>query len=159
MVAASCYQDAELCGRAGLDPAKGILFIGGLGTGKTTVFKECKKAGALRSTIVSCLAVRSEASKKDGLEAISRFETIRSVVFDDLGTEGACMAYGTRIEPVADIIMARYDNWKAGKIGHTHFTTNLSVDQLCDFYSPRVVDRLVEMCNIINIANKESYRK
>jgi DNA replication protein DnaC len=158
MVAASCYQDAELCGRAGIDPNKGILFIGGLGTGKTTVFKECKKAGALRSTIVSCPSVRAEASK-GGMDAISKYETVRSVVFDDLGKEGACSHYGTKIEPVADLILFRYDNWKDGKIGHTHFTTNLSIEQLCEYYDPRVVDRLIEMCNIINLSNKDSYRK
>jgi DNA replication protein DnaC len=150
-IAAVDYSDDELCARFGYDPKKGLMITGGVGIGKTTAFEMCKKHDALRATVVSCLTLKKSASKA-GYGEIEKYETVRNVVFDDLGREGQITSnFGNKIEAVADIIAARYDLMRSGKIGKTHFTTNLSLDAIAEAYSPHIVDRLREMCNVLEM--------
>jgi len=79
------------------------------------------------------------------------------VYFDDLGIEPAAINYGQRIEPIQDLIFSRYRLWEQSK-KLTHFSTNLSLQELADRYDSRVVDRLKGMCNVIQLSNKKSFR-
>jgi len=49
---------------------------------------------------------------------------------------------------MAEIILSRYDLFIRHKM-LTHFTTNLSADEIEKLYGARVRSRLREMCNLI----------
>ncbi len=153
------YGDAALCEKLGLSPKKGLIVSGGYGLGKTTAFDMCKKHGALYAEIVSCLTLK-KIVLKDGYAGVDKYETRRNVVFDDFGREGATANnYGNRIDAVADIVAARYDLFRAGKIGLTCFTTNLSLSAIAEAYSPHITDRIKEMCNVLILPERKSYRQ
>jgi len=78
MVAASCYQDAELCSRAGLDPAKGILFIGGAWHGEDHGFQRVQKGRgfAFHDRFLLVGAFRSIEKRRAGGDKPFRNDTL-----------------------------------------------------------------------------------
>lgn len=140
---------------AGVELRKGLYIFGGVGTGKTTAVQLAMQLNILPGKLASCIEMRKEASK-EGQEALDRYEG-GTWAFDDLGQEGECNHYGTKIYPVQDVCFTRYRNFQsAGKL--THFTSNLHPSQLAEIYDMRFIDRLKEMCNFIS-HDGESYRK
>ena len=141
--------------KAGIDLNKGLLVVGSVGTGKTTAFELAKAVGAIKFRTASCIDIAKDASR-GGYEAIETWEK-GTVYFDDLGIEPSAISYGQRIEPIQDLIFARYQlHQREGKL--THFSSNLSLDELADKYDRRVVDRLKGICNVIQLKNEQSFR-
>jgi len=64
------------------------------------------------------------------------------IFFDDLGSENIANHYGASINIMSEIIIRRYE-----KKLLTHFTSNLSIEEIKAFYGMRVYDRLREMVN------------
>lgn len=156
-IAATSYEDQELCEKMKLKPNKGLLVLGSVGTGKTSAFEAAKKHHILTAKLVMCKELRN-AVVGGGYEAIARYETIPNVVFDELGREGIAMSYGTRIECITDIVASRYMNMKRGMKLKSYFTTNLTLNELTSMYSDHIVDRILEMCNVFEVQNKQSFR-
>lgn len=136
----------------------GILFHGGVGTGKT--FLSCCIGNALLKKRVSvCMTNFSRVlnrlegtfEKQDVIDGINQYKLL---IIDDLGTER-----GTEYaeEKVFSVINERYIAKKPIII-----TTNLSLDDLQKPGGPmqeRIYDRVLEMCPIKLKMDGESRRK
>ncbi len=135
--------------RPGLDLNKGLLLAGNVGTGKTfllRIIREAIVAGygfPARFEIEPCSKVAA-AFAKHGARALETWKYGSKVAFDDLGTEVAASHFGKPREVMEEVITARYDSgmW-------SHFTTNLTPEEIAAKYSTRVASRLWHMCNIV----------
>lgn len=81
----------------------------------------------------------------------------RDFVLDDLGREPIGVLYGMRDDVSARLIEFRYKAWK-NHGAKTHITTNLHPAALADRYGARVMDRLAEMSEMVQLQGK-SYRQ
>lgn len=138
---------------------KGILIAGGTGSGKTLFFKLMQmsllnlRIPAFR--IVSCIdveqAIRSEQAQYSDF-------AFGDMCFDDLGTESAeTVIYGNRVNVMSEIIQIRYNAFQ-NKGLKTHYTTNLTPDEIEKRYGTRISDRLNEACTNY-IFSWDSFRK
>ena len=160
------FEKSERINTPSLD--KGILLVGNIGSGKTTLMRIMKE---LRITSIpfqskSCREIAQlyvlngiEAIQNYGLKAV-KFQNgkckMRHILFDDLGTESNMSFYGNKLNVMEEVLMDRYNHF----INHgliTHITTNLSLDEIKDTYGDRLESRIHEMFNIVPLgATKES---
>lgn len=167
----SDYLDCDI------SPNKGILLMGTVGTGKTTIFEvfksiinESKKPYDIKVINVYGLYqdVRDERHKI--LDVLDRIKgtgsggyriyggaNIHEYVLDDLGMDPIVKAYGNEVDLSGEIIYQRYGLFINDRI-KTHATTNLSVTEIKARLGERVYDRMKEMFNIL-ILSGESRRK
>lgn len=138
---------------------KGLLLFGPVGCGKTTLLKVLQKNSFNPMRIVSCRKVADEYAEF-GHGAIASYsaaqfvprrewfghETV-SLCFDDLGTESEKKNFGNQVNVMAEIILNRYDNIEAKN--KTFATTNLTADNIGNYYGERARSRMREMFNII----------
>lgn len=141
------------------DNTKGLLLMGGVGTGKTAFFR-----GATRCSIVKCSDLAMSFSEK-GIKAFTRkvksehyewgYSSPEIIVYDDLGTEPIESFYmGNKLNIMAYAIEIRYDYFK--KLGTlSHFTTNLDLKTIAKRYGERSASRLKEMVNVLAINGKD----
>jgi len=126
-----------------LDPDKGLIIVGGFGTGKTTILmiiKDIIEALTLkRVTFMSSLSL-PEHIKNNGLE----FYYKRPMIVDEIGREVKVIKdFGTEKHPLIELLTQRYNN-KALTFG----TSNYSYEDLSEMYGTYIAERLREMCNI-----------
>lgn len=148
---------------AGYDPKKGLLLVGPVGCGKTSLLRLMMQNPRQRFGVVSCRQVAAKY-QSDGADGLSPYEEAHysgGVVFDDLGTETMPVKYyGTDCNAMGDVLLARYDRFQAGELrgDYTHMTSNLAVGTAQDapgtltlygLYGQRVVDRIRQMFNMI----------
>lgn len=147
---------------------KGLIVRGGIGTGKTTLFKVFKiyykqylsnYSFHLFSTttivdnfiINGAIALPSHGihSFIRSVDGIPDFKQPIIKCYDDLGVEPkSANHFGNARNVIADIFLKRYDLFM--KYGmRTFISTNLSPSQIEKFYGQRVRSRLREMCNEI----------
>lgn len=132
---------------------KSLILIGKPGTGKDLIMKICNKAFASFATNL-CTDIVAEYNGA-GEEGINRYKE-RERCFSDLGTEKNGKYYGNEINVFEHLIYNRYNQYQ--NIGLlTHFTTNLTPDQIKAKYGERAHDRLKEMCIVVNF-NGDSFR-
>ena len=74
--------------------------------------------------------------------------------FDDLGTERQGKHYGDAANVMEQIILNRYDNTNAPWY-YTHITTNLTADEIENYYGTRVRSRMREMFNLITLEGED----
>lgn len=153
----------------GLSLDKGIFLVGPIGCGKTTIMKAFSINTHNSYSLVSTRLVSDEYTK-NGIEGAERFFGLQPVhpqqyygqkeigfCFDDLGTESSKKHFGNELNVINDIILSRYDKNLKGK---THFTGNLTGDEIDEIYGSRVRSRLREMCNFIAFDTQASdFRK
>lgn len=156
--------------KEGYSLKKGIMLLGPLGCGKTTVMKSFCVNSYNPFAFNTCRKISdkyAQGGKKTdenvGYDAISEYSGYATVYpqqyfghsligrcFDDLGTESMRKNFGNEANVMAEIIMNRYDNLDLRN--KTHFTGNISGDEIGDFYGDRVRSRLREMCNVITFS-------
>jgi DNA replication protein DnaC len=160
-----CYyftEDARFEGNL----QKGLLLVGGIGIGKTTLMHFFKRNQKFSYKVVSCREIESDFSST-GEKSVNNCsynievatnanpynQTYVGFCFDDLGTEANAKHFGHEKNVMAEIILNRYDN----KLDYhcTHITTNLTADEIKLQYGSRVTDRMKEMFNLI-VFNKEA---
>lgn len=100
----------------------------------------------------------------DGLTALVRYlkqfrKTPQGLVpvdflFDDLGAEDNKKHYGNEANVMAEIIYDRYELYTRYAT-RTHFTTNLTTEELEEKYGTRAYSRLCQMCNFMVLGNGE----
>lgn len=146
----------------GYDHNKGLLVVGGVGTGKTeafNVFRELFRASDRFFKVVSCRQVIREYTV-DGAKTLNKYgsDSKKTIYFDDLGLEEVNVKmYGNTANVMSEILLDRYDNFK--RLGvKTFATSNLSADQFSEIYGERMRDRMREMFNYIQV-NGKSFRK
>lgn len=142
---------------------KGIMVVGPIGCGKTTLMRMFMANQQCCYSLQSCLKVAESyiaeegGDKRDILEYYSRDIKTPSnsnifrhselgICFDDLGIEDVRKKFGNTTNVMAYILTRRYD---VVKRNHTHITTNLSADNIETFYGSRLRSRMREMFNQI----------
>jgi hypothetical protein len=143
-----------------LDPTyrfkKGLCLIGGVGTGKTTLFlglsdilKWFNNGSAFECVTTHKLA--TEFSLR-GHRMFRSLETLTHgrLCIDDVGSEGSSTHFGTTLDVFSDLIHRRYED----KIW-TSCSTNLSRPSLKERYGDRVFSRMKEMFNFIVISGED----
>lgn len=154
-----------------LDQRKGILLLGNPGTGKTSVmsimkeFLCCYNQGFI---IRHAGDIVNDYNKRgaDGIclytynnNGIFKSNKPVSMMIDDLGREpGAGTNFGAKMNVMQHLIETRYQLSREYKDMKTHFTTNMTLDEISARYGGHVGDRLCEMVNIIEM-NGESHRR
>lgn len=178
-------QNQDAAQTCGIDLRKGIILFGNPGSGKSMLFRilrdclESEKRIQLdngqvvterslfrRASFLTCEhmaklymakgEVELHKFGKDAVKKINGDYHPHHACFDDLGAEEVRNNYGNKKEVMVDLINERYDLF----IQHgllTHFTTNLTPDEIEKRYSTRVRSRLKHMCNILKLGTGETY--
>ena len=165
--------------KRGYSLKKGLLLMGGVGTGKTTAIKLFQGLVVNqdhRFGIVNCRHIvrdfrkqgedvidkygRKSFTKRMASDGLGYEEGMRPVIWciDDLGHgEVVSKQYGNESNVIADILLDRYENFQ--RVGQTtHATTNLDPDGFEKIYGARTRDRMREMMNLIRV-DGDSFRK
>lgn len=136
--------------------AKGIMLISNCGSGKTSIFEQCRQIltdwdteKRLRFKKYRHDQLNTDALE-NGLAILKGYSKPEKVLLDNLTDEAKIKHYGQDMNVLEAFILKRYEQFKEfGFI--THFTTDITISEIRKNYSDRVVSRLREMCNIIVI--------
>jgi len=152
------------------DLDKGLILMGGVGVGKTSLMKFFIRNQRFSYKIESCRDVETNyAQLGDNYTDRCSFNIpvainsdpfghqVIGFCFDDLGTEANGKHYGKEKNVMAEILLNRYDN----NLPYlsTHVTTNLTVDEIKTQYGSRVGDRMRQMFNQIQFPIKAKSRR
>lgn len=153
--------------RTSYDLTKGILLMGNIGNGKTTIMKAFSVNQNHGFRVVSMLDVSFDY-KMSGEEGVKSYSlnykaspnqyglTDYGYCFDELGTEEIpARHYGESKNIFAEILQVRYHHGLPFQ--STHVTTNKTPDELQALYGSRCYDRMKEMFNVVVFEN-ESFR-
>ena len=134
------------------EQTKGLFLYGPNGTGKTTSMQPHLKAKWNGSSIDINMLVQ-----QNGRGYLQKY-SMHDMYIDDLGREDATVtSYADRdIKVMHDLIFIRYQAFKQGY--KTHFSSNLGFEELQERYGIPIVDRINEMCDIVEFKG-ESLRK
>lgn len=147
---AYAIRDEILCKKNNIDLNKGILLIGKVGCGKTSLM-DIFRILHYREYQYVIYATREIAKEFNinGYEVLNKYGKMNKIIcFDDLGVEKNIKHFGNDCNTMAEILLSRYDLMKYSGI-ITHATTNLNADELERMYGNRVRSRLREMFNLI----------
>jgi predicted ATPase len=168
------FNGSENFVKKGYSLEKGILLIGGIGTGKTSIMEHFKKycfyTNNQNTFRIEESRIINREFVKNGFVGLEKYSTnpeytehgniipaVFNLCIDDLALEREQEAnYGNKIDVMSELIGDRYKLLKKGKF--THATSNLSVDSLREKYKDRISDRFKEMFNIL-ILDGKSRRK
>lgn len=147
---AYAIRDEEYCKEHGIDPDKGILLVGTIGCGKTSLMQLFNViTHPHRRYIVKPTRAIAGEFLQNGYETIIKYgSTDKIYCFDDLGIESNKKHFGNESNVMAEILLNRYDLLRNRGI-ITHATTNLNANELEKLYGNRVRSRLREMFNLI----------
>ncbi len=162
-------KDEEVAQKSNIDLDKGILLIGPVGCGKTSLMNICRflLPAEKRHSIKSCRDVSFEFAK-DGHDIFHKYTRgsfhqgqfePKTYCFDDLGLESNMNFYGNQCSVMAEVILSRYDLFHHfGML--THITTNLNSSAIEERYGLRVRSRMRELFNMVAwTANAPDKRK
>lgn len=152
-IIALCKYFARLDGP--LDRSKGILLMGGTGSGKTSIMNAFHTLGEaiykqrgdmfMRFLWSNCIDLVDEFEDMSTDKALF-FQNYRGAhrMFDDFGQEADASRFGLK-NLMKEIIEKRYHRlrWR------TFLTTNLTGDQIKEKYGFRVHSRIHEMFNVV----------
>lgn len=143
-------RDEENCKLHNIDPYKGILLLGPVGCGKTSLMTLIKPFFPKdHQHIIKPSREVSFEFIAEGYPTILKYgKSPKIYCFDDLGVEKSLKHFGNDCNSMAEILLSRYDNFIYSGIP-THVTTNLNSDELEKLYGNRVRSRLREMFNLI----------
>jgi len=157
---------------------KGIALLGGVGRGKTVMMEAFRNNPLRPYGLVSARKVaevfREDLGNGEGKRVavvsdaqwLYRGRGARFLCFDDVAREESKVQYmADKVNPIATIILDRADRLRTGQLPGwaTHFTSNnplvrtaddgmpADMPSLTDLYGAPAVDRLYELCNILQL--------
>jgi DNA replication protein DnaC len=143
-----------------LDEGRGIWFVGGVGTGKTTLAMLISKAAMEADRTVAIyslprlLGLLRDTYDDDAQfslnELIDRLCAVDLLHIDDVGAEQSSPWV---LEQLYTIVNTRYEDGKALVL-----TTNLGKEALVDQIGPRTVSRIYEVCGMPHPMHGEDHR-
>lgn len=142
-------RDLENCEKDGIDPDKGILLTGPVGSGKTCLMKLMRHI-APHHRQYEVIPARNIAFSFNhlGFKTIEDYGNGMFYCFDDLGVEPMGRYYGKDCNVMGEILISRHELFQRHKV-RTHATTNLNSDELEEQYGSRVRSRMRQMFNLI----------
>ena len=151
-------RDKDQEGKIDIDLNKGILLVGPVGCGKTTLMNICRFLipAENRHSLKACRDVSNDFAK-EGYDSLQRYTKgsfspykgePKTWCFDDLGQEHIMQHYGNECSVMTEILLSRYDYYHSFNM-ITHITTNLNSDEIQQRYGIRVRSRLRELCNLV----------
>lgn len=166
----ACYFSGDSrCESYGISLSKGIMLLGPVGCGKTTIMRMFSINSYNAYSVVSCKKV-SEDFTRNGADSIDVYSNLKPVYahhyfgqtgigmcFDDLGTEEIKKHFGNVTDTMGDIIFHRYDN--PALKAKTHFTGNITGEDIEQIYGSRIRSRLREMVNVISFSPESIDRR
>lgn len=159
---------AEKMGVKGADIDKGILLAGLYGCGKTWLLKLFAKSVRQTYYIRTSKEISNRylASKdksipieytdvfKNAINDSALFnQPLSGLCIDDIGAEQPKNNFGNTLNVIGEIIEERYRNEATGTL--LHGTTNLTADQLKEYYGGRVTSRMREIFNFIELKGSD----
>ena len=147
-------RDRKTCENHDIDLEKGILLIGKIGCGKTSLM-DIFRILHYQQFRYQMLSTREIAKEfvMNGYPVLNKYGKKQKILcFDDLGIETSIKHFGNECNTMGEILLSRYDIMKYDGI-LTHATTNLNADDLEKLYGNRVRSRLREMFNVITFPN------
>lgn len=153
---------------------KGIMLCGVFGTGKTWMMELFKSNQRQCFDIVTAKEISEEyriykqdksknyedplhrflIQTKNAFEDPSVFyQPFSGMCIDDIGTEDLKNSFGNKKNVIGDIIEIRYTEKIFGPCFHA--TTNLTADQIDQYYGGRVRSRMRQMFNFIELPGKD----
>ena len=152
-------KDEVMAKKLEIDLEKGLMLVGPVGCGKTSLMSVCRflLAAEKRHSMKSCRDVTFEFIKEGhdifqrytkGSFSANAFEP-KAFCFDDLGLENIMNYYGNQCSVMAEILLSRYDLFHSFDM-ITHLTTNLNSQEIQDMYGLRVRSRCREMFNLVS---------
>lgn len=146
------------------DPSlgKGILLTGGVGSGKTWMMQLFNRNQRQVFQVVPSKKMTQAYHQAKGVDGMAAwmmapaltendpntfYQKFLGLCIDDMGSEDVVNNFGTKGNIIGDLIEHRYGIGLAGPL--LHATTNMSGDQMDEFYGPRVTSRLIECMNFI----------
>lgn len=163
-------QFISLAGNMGVpNPSldKGLYVGGNFGVGKTWLMRLFQRNQRQVYTVQNAKAI-ADLFERDGDESIKQFiespslpsndvsnffHKVMGLCIDDMGTEDIKNHYGNKKNVIGDLIELRYSRNQTGQL--LHITTNLTGQQMSDFYGGRVASRLRECMNIIDFVGSD----
>lgn len=140
---------------------KGIILHGNYGTGKTKLMQVVQRTAYLLQSPLQfkrfnmrelCQKYQSEGGTVLNPDNKHWFVDEFGLVKEDDPRERV-NSYGNKVLLGDELIGVRYDRFQMGFL--THMTTNLTYQQMNDYYSPRTISRLHEMCNFLPLDGKD----
>lgn len=155
-----------------LNPNKGLLLWGDIGTGKTTLIKGLQRYLATINQLAYgcnnrniCIEIKSAAEVSlryaaDGMKALERWterDQAGHLAIDEIGREEISTHFGTTCNTIQTLLQLRYEQRHSIL---THGTTNINMasEEFSNRYGSYIYDRVKEMFNVIRIGG-ESRRK
>lgn len=150
---------------------KGILLAGNFGTGKTVLMKLFGKNTRQVYFIRPAKRIAQEyLTSKDKVipeeytvpfknainDAATFYQPLSGLCIDDLGSESEKNNFGNKVNVIGDLIEARYHDKFTGVF--LHATTNLSSQELTDHYGERVLSRMKEIFNFVELTGGDRRR-
>ena len=147
----------EFCQNNDLDLNKGLLLYGGVGTGKTIILEAFRLyTGNIIHRNSFQIHYSSDVIDSINVNGVSEFDkyALSTYCIDDICSKNETVKnYGTEINTIEQLIGIRYNVYqKIRKL--THFSTNIYPSEMHNYYDQRIIDRLAEMCNLIELPGK-----
>lgn len=145
---------------------RGLLLIGPFGVGKDEVFKMLKPyLSYLHSPYTFRHKVVWKYAKPYLDQGFNCFDDdgVGNIYYEELGltddktgypTREEVNRYGNKILVGSELIIMRYNIFKETAF-QSHFSTNLTEDELERVYGARCISRLYEMCNVMIVKGKD----
>lgn len=140
-----------------LESGSSLFLVGDVGTGKTHLAFGIlhalleKKVSGMAANVPALMDDLRPSSHADGEEQMAALKTVPLLVLDDLGAQRTTEWVTERLYV---LLNARYDNYLP-----TVITSNDYLEDLAKMHGwRRIVDRIVEMCDLIRVEG-ESYRR
>lgn len=143
-----------------LDPNKGLLLWGDIGTGKTTLMQAVRlfcpyiidrvedQLDYCHRTVNAIKACADFSAR--GYQAIESLCTDKRICIDELGSETTpTLYYGSAENVWQYILQRRYDLGRDRCL--THATTNITPQELASRYGARIFDRATQMFNFVEM--------
>lgn len=154
-----------------IQPGKGIMLQGPVGTGKTDLMNALSHAfvlgGSSAFQVVNAKRIEKEFNRSDdgsrdrnrigGDHVILHYANIDHLCIDDIGLELDGVHYGRSANIIAEIIALRYDKFRKGS-NITHLTSNAAPEQMEKRYDLRTLSRISEMCGEIYVGGPDRRR-
>lgn len=147
-------RDPKNCEKYNLDPDKGLLLNGPIGSGKTSFMKLLRHLVPhyRNYEVIPCRNIVF-GFNHIGFKTVEDYGNNDSICFDDIGLEPIGRFYGRDCNVIGEILLSRYDLFTQYKI-RTHATTNLNADRLEERYGCRVRSRMKELFNLVAFDSK-----